>query len=490
MLEEDAEDEGNEQLIPDLQRIVGSAKHLLNLINDILDLSKIEAGRQELFIEPFDVSELLRGIQETVTPLMAKGKNRFDINCDDNIGDMVGDEQRVRQILFNLLSNAAKFTEQGQVDLSVNLTQRQGQQYVRFQVSDTGIGMSQQQLEKIFDPFIQADGTTTRKYGGTGLGLSIVSQFVELMQGDIDASSTPGQGSRFSVCLPLIYQSATYTSDESGDYDGKSLTDLLDSQISGQNGPGLILLVEDTAESMELMKRTLERRGYQVACAVAGDEGLEMARALKPDVMVLDIMLPGISGWTVLKQLKEEPETANIPVVLCSSLDETRRGYVLGASAYLKKPLERKDFIQTIERLSPHRSIADIDVLVVEDDPDARDILTSFLNKHAKSVTTADNGRTGLEALNQCKPGLILLDLMMPEVDGFQFLDHLRSDPSCTDIPVIAITAKSLSRDERELLDTQVHQVLHKAQYSRDELLHSMMEAVNEPTSSGAGEKP
>jgi signal transduction histidine kinase/CheY-like chemotaxis protein/ligand-binding sensor domain-containing protein/protocatechuate 3,4-dioxygenase beta subunit len=473
MLQEEAEDLDQKGFIPDLQKIHGAGKHLLGLINDILDLSKVEAGKMTLFLEEFDVTKLLNEVAATVQPLVTKNGNRIKVNCPADIGLMRADVTKVRQTLFNLLSNASKFTEQGTIRLSVKRevvkrnpdgTAAAGSYVSRFtfHVQDTGIGMTPDQMAKLFQAFSQADASTTRKFGGTGLGLAISRKFCQLMGGDITVASEPGKGSTFTVTLPAQVE-------ESKPAVAAEVTRLTDPPDRLFTSAATVLVIDDDATVRDLMQRSLSKDGYVVEVAADGRTGLEMARRLKPAVITLDVMMPSMDGWAVLTALKADPDTADIPVVMLTIVDDKSMGFALGAADYFTKPI---DWQRLAVVLKKHRKPAvPQSVLIVEDDERTREMLRRTLEKEGWQVREAANGRLGLEQLAQGVPGLILLDLMMPEVDGFGFMQELRKRADCAHVPVIVITAKDLTEDDRRRLSGEVARILGKDATSREQLV-------------------
>ena len=342
MLLEEAEDAGAGELAPDLEKIRGAGAHLLGLINEVLDLSKIEAGKMELYLEPFDVEGAVRDIAGTVRPLAEKRGNRLEWEVDEEVGSMHADLTKVRQILLNLLSNAGKFTERGLVRLTARREGNAIYQEIVFEVRDTGIGMTAEQLERLFEPFTQADASTTRKYGGTGLGLAISRRFAEMMGGSIEVASTPGEGTAFTVRIP-----AWVTETEAWRTTGQFMLPDYSKQRRAlrtdvePGSAGTVLLIDDDPNARELLGRMLEREGFRVVPTSAGDEGLAKARELRPDLVLLDVLLPGADGWAVLGAFKAEPALASTPVIIVSIVDEPARGLAGGAAAHLTKPVDR-----------------------------------------------------------------------------------------------------------------------------------------------------
>jgi signal transduction histidine kinase/CheY-like chemotaxis protein/ligand-binding sensor domain-containing protein len=461
MLQEEAQDMGDDAYIPDLQKIHGAGKHLLGLINDILDLSKIEAGKMTLYLEEFDVAKLVDEVAATVQPLVSKNENRLVVACPADIGMMKADVTKVRQTLFNLLSNASKFTERGEIRLVVSSQSS----VITFRVADTGIGMTPEQMGRLFQAFEQADASTTKKFGGTGLGLAISRKFCQLMGGDITVESEPGKGTIFTVTLPSQVKDQ---SDQTERSDPATTT-----PHSALHTPhSTVLVIDDDANVRDLMERTLAKDGYRVVTAADGPRGLTLARELKPAVITLDVMMPGMDGWAVLTALKADPDTADIPVVMMTIVDDRNMGFALGAADYFTKPI---DWQRLAGALKKHRrSSSSQTVLLVEDDSSTRDMLRRSMEKDGWSVVEAENGRIGLQRLTEGIPALILLDLMMPEMDGFGFMQKLRTLPGCRSVPVIVITAKDLTEEDRRRLNGEVARILQKGATSSDDLLEEI----------------
>jgi ammonium transporter len=471
MLREDAEDIGQEEFVLDLEKINAAGKHLLSIINDILDLSKIEAGRMELYLEVFDLRVMIEDVTHTIQPLVEKNGNTLKVEIDEQLDSMHADLTKVRQILFNLLSNGCKFTEQGQIRLEVQReTDLKAGNFVIFKVSDTGIGMSPAQVENIFQEFTQADSSTTRKYGGTGLGLAISRRFCEMMGGSLGVESEVGKGSSFTVRLPL----SVIDPMDKGQIQESQTVENLAGQVSGETD--VILVIDDDRTVRELMQRFLHKEGFEVVTASTGEVGLRLARELRPVAITLDVMMPGMDGWAVLTALKTDPELAHIPVVMLTMIDDKNLGYTLGASDYLTKPIDRSRLISLLEKYRCVRSSCL--VLVVEDDSSIREMIRRTLEKETWEVAEAENGRLALEHLTNITPDLILLDLMMPEMDGFQFIAQLRHKAAWQSIPVIVITAMDLSEEERGKLNGSVKQILQKGAYSQEALLKEVRDLV------------
>ena len=465
MLKEEAEDGGMEHLVADLQKIHGAGKHLLGLINDILDLSKVEAGKMEVYLETFSLMEVIKDVSATIQPLITKGQNRLEIRLNEGLGEMRSDLTKVRQILFNLLSNASKFTENGAITLSVECSSDAAkQEWITFRVKDSGIGMSAEQMGKLFQAFTQADASTTRKYGGTGLGLTISRRFCELMGGDIQVESELGKGTTFSVRLPRVVVMQL---------EQPAVVSLEETATQGAlGGGGTVLIIDDDPVARELLERYLSKDGFTVRTASNGQEGLALAKTLKPDAITLDVMMPTMDGWAVLTALKADPDLADIPIIMLTMVAEKNLGYSLGASDYMVKPIDRNRLTAMMARYRTHGpACPPCRVLLVEDDAPTREMTRRTLEKSGMAVIEAENGQIALEKLEHEIPCMILLDLMMPVMDGFHFAAELRKKEEWRSIPVIVVTAKELTDDDQLRLNGYVEKVMQKGAYSRESLL-------------------
>jgi signal transduction histidine kinase/DNA-binding response OmpR family regulator len=462
MLQEESQDAGLDALLPDLARIRTAGRHLLDLINSILDISKIEAGKMELFLEAFGVRELVEQAEAVIRPSCEKNGNRFVIEIAPDAGTMYSDQTKVRQALFNLLSNAAKFTENGEVRLSVSrLSGNPGQ--LTFVVSDTGIGITPEQLKKIFEPFTQADASTTRRFGGTGLGLAITQRFCQMMGGSMQAESDPGKGSVFTLNLPAVIGQ-------------KPDSRKSDSEIPRPQGASVVLAIDDDVSVHDLLKRTLVRHGFRVESAMSGQEGLRLARKFRPDAITLDVLMNDMDGWSVLSALKGDPDTSAIPVIMLSVMDSRNYGFLLGATEYLSKPIERERLLEILSRY--RRRTQHGSALVVEDDYDSRHILATTLKAEGWTVDEAENGKLALESLSRSRPSIILLDLMMPEMDGFEFVSRVRDLPEYRDIPIVVLTAKEIGAEERSRLNGRVIRIFQKGTAPIDDILYDLQNLI------------
>lgn len=460
MLLEEAAEANQTALVPDVHKILTAGKHLLELINAVLDLSKIEAGKMELYIETFDVPRLVSDVVTVLRPLVDKNGNKLDVSVDPSVRSMRSDQTKVRQSLYNLLSNACKFTTNGLISISVRtLPDRR----ISFAVSDTGVGMTAEQKARLFKPFTQADSSTSRRYGGTGLGLVISRRFAEMMGGDISIVSEQEKGSTFTLTLPQTVEIER----------GKSGENAIESP--GAPGSGTVLVIDDESAVHEILRRTLAKYGFRIESAFNGEEGLRLARKFRPQVITLDVMMPGMDGWSVLASLKSDIDLAEIPVIMLTIVDNKNFGYALGAAEYLTKPIDRERLSSVLLR---YRGNAANSALVVEDDAASREMLRRLLENDGWIVEEADNGRTALDELSRKPPSIVLLDLMMPEMDGFEFLSEMHLHQDWRSIPVIVITAKDLTEEDRARLNGHVSRVLQKGLYSRDELLEEVSRLV------------
>jgi adenylate cyclase len=463
MVMEDAEDSGDRGAREPLERIARAGKHLLQLINDVLDLSKIEAGKLEVNYEPVALASLVGEVVGEAETLAAKNDNRLGVECPPDIGTVRSDPTRLRQIMLNLLSNACKFTEHGRVSLSVDRSRADGEDWISIRVVDTGIGMTSEQLGKLFQEFSQADSSTTRKYGGTGLGLAISDRLCRMMGGSIDVKSEPGVGTTFSVRLPA---------DQPGVPDAVAIEMGPAPAGHAPERTNRILVIDDDATVRNLMRRYLSREGFEVVTAGGGLEGLEFARDLHPSVITLDVFMPDMDGWSVLQAIKQDAELSHIPVIMMTISDEKQKGFTLGASGYLTKPVDRAQLAQLLDRFKTMAGTPR--VLIVEDDLNAREMMRRLLVGEGWGVSVAANGREALDRLTTESTNLILLDLMMPEMDGFEFLAEFRKNPQFASTPVIVVTAADLSLADRRRLNGGVEHILQKAASGQEDFLQQI----------------
>ena len=443
MLLEDCEDLGNDEMVPDLKRITNSSKHLLSLINNVLDLSKIEAGKMDMYFTPFNIDTMIETIKDVSGPLASKNNNEFIIK--NNVkGEMTTDETKLRQCIVNFLSNAFKFTENGQVALVIGSKNIDKKEYVNFDIKDTGIGMTEDQLGKLFDTYTQAERSTSAKYGGTGLGLSISKHFAEMMGGGVEVSSKVGEGSTFSIFVPRVSLDEEQIEEE--DFENPEI----------QKGDEYILLVDDDKATHDVVKRAIKKEGHTVFSCFDGDEGIEQARRVEPKLILLDVLMPGRDGWSVLKELKKDKKLKNIPVVITSVLNEESLASSLGADDYMKKPIDRTFFLNIVKRYITEE---DQKVLIVDDDENTRDLLNKILNNEGYLSIDAKNGEDALERVKE-KPDLIVLDLDMPKMDGFEFIERTQEDG--IKIPIVVFSGKDITAVEEKMLSKFTEGIVKK----------------------------
>ena len=448
----------------DLSAIYHSGQHLLGLINDILDLSKIEAGKMELNFDEVNLKPIIKGVMSTAAGLVKDKSIGIEQQVPEDLPVIWADGTRLRQVLLNLVSNAAKFTERGKISLMADCDD----EWVTLNVTDTGIGIPQEKLESIFEEFTQVDGSSTRAVGGTGLGLPISRHFVEMHGGEITVESTPGMGSTFKVILPIHAQAESRTPSVDDRPEGHSLN----------RDRSLVIAVDDDVGVINLYQRYLEGDGYQVMGVTNSSEVLDKAIELQPFAITLDVLMPDKDGWQVLRELKECPQTQHIPIIICSIISDEGRGFSLGAADYLVKPIMEEDLLTALSRLDEQEE--EIEILVIDDQVDDILLIRRILEAQPRyRVVEADGGQNGVDLVRQRKPDMIILDLMMPEVDGFAVLEALKGEPDTRDIPVIVVTAQELTDEERQRLMGQVEVLLHKGLFTEHELLEDLGRALS-----------
>jgi signal transduction histidine kinase/DNA-binding response OmpR family regulator/HAMP domain-containing protein len=454
---------GTEKALEPLRRVHRAGTHLLGLINQVLDLSKIEAGKLELNVESVSIPPLVDEVIGTARPLAEQNKNTLSVECPRDLPPIEADALRLRQIVLNLLSNACKFTKAGDVKLRVMTTDREGLRVVEIAVIDSGIGMTAEQMSRLFEEFSQADVSTARQFGGTGLGLAITRRLCRMMGGDVTVASELSKGSTFTVTLPL------------------TAAEVVDRQEAAKTAEDVrsdecVLVIDDDRTARELIAHYLRQAGFAVITATGGSEGLKCAKERHPIAITLDVIMPDIDGWTVLAALRGDPQLADIPVVMATIADEQRRGMALGAVGYLTKPIDRDKLVELIRRYKA--STGPTRVLVVEDDATQRDRVCMWLQPPQWLVREAENGRVALDRLNEAAPDVIILDLMMPEMDGFQLVAALQGHPQWRRIPVVVVTALDLSAEDHARLNSGVQSVLLKDSFKPAELIDGLRRLV------------
>lgn len=460
------------------EKINRNGKHLLNLINDILDLSKIEAGRMDLVMGPTRIEGVAKEVVEMLRPQADERRLSLTLETTGDIPVFETDSEKLKRVLINLIGNALKFTPKGGV--TVRLVPQKAHRLL-IEVRDSGIGIPEDKLETIFQPFRQVDSSTSREYGGTGLGLTITRSIVEMLHGEITVSSKLGEGSTFTVSLPMTLEDAEKPApvvEESPVPAAQPELGPIPPTLQWPEGQAPIkgarvLVVDDDPDSRELLMNNIEGMGAKVIPCEDGEKALRMAVDYKPDLITLDLMMPGIDGWEVLSRLRDNPETRHIPVVIISIVANRRQAMVLGAVDALTKPISSNQLQALLQHYVRRQTVSKI--LVVDDDEDARQLLCSHLENKVGELRTAVNGREALQVLEEFTPDLIFLDLNMPQMDGFTFLRVLRADKHLWRLPVVVVTAKQMTAVERrelerrvvgfiekgDSLETQLQEVLH-----------------------------
>ena len=434
ILEEDAEDAGQDAMLPDLKKIESAGKHLLGLINDILDLSKIEAGRMEVYLEPVSIPALAEEVRTLTAPLAANNGNVVEVKVAPGVGAIQTDQTKLKQSLLNLVSNACKFTKDGRVVLEVRVEPADQGDSIVFEVSDSGIGMTREQQDRLFQAFSQADASTTRRFGGTGLGLAITKRLCNLLGGDVEVASEEGKGSRFIIRLPLRAAESWNT------VEGPSPA------TSGPDQAATILLIDDDPQVHDLLGQMLGREGYRVEHATSGPDALTMVQKVRPSAILLDVMMPQVDGWTVLSALKRDPKLAEIPVIIVSMLDERPLGLSLGAAEFLTKPIDRSRLVETVRK---HAGPAQGVVLVVDSDPSQASQIALAIGETGRTAETAADARAAVAWLaSNPRPALIVLELEAALGDDVSLLDAIRQDESLRGVRRILLADRELSPAE------------------------------------------
>lgn len=477
LLSEEAEEQNVPDFIPDLNRIRSAGKHLLELVNGVLDLSKIDAGKMEIFAEEIDLRAMVEEVVSTMTPLIEKNRNVLTTSIDDSLETMTGDLTKLRQVLFNLISNASKFTEDGEIQLSVSRPSDRSK--ICFSVADSGIGMTDEQISRLFQPFMQADASTTRKYGGTGLGLAIIKRFSELMQGEVSVQSTPGSGTTFEVVLPLTFDTAAPSTDvvprmvtADSNFVREAFTN--DTQAIESDRPK-VLIIDDDPVVIDIVRRILSSEGLETIAAIDGEQGMRLAEQLHPALIILDVDLPKIDGWSILVTLKSDELLSDIPIIMQTGSDNKELGFMLGASDYLVKPIDRSRLVKIMRRHVLHEGAT---ILIVEDDESIQRALSRSLRKEGWKVKLASNGAEALVAVDKERPTAIILDLTMPVMDGLEFLEILRANTAWSEIPVVVSTSRDLTANDRQRLRGTVQRVVAKGSITRDGLVDEVRKIV------------
>jgi PAS domain S-box-containing protein len=463
-----------EKQTDNLEKVLTSAEHLLSLINTVLDIAKIEAGRMDVLAASFRVAALIDLCANTAQPLLKPGVN-LEKELDERLTYVYSDQDKIRQIVLNLLSNAAKFTHDGKIVLAA----RQDGDNLRISVSDTGIGISAEALPRIFKEFQQADTSTTRQYGGTGLGLSISRNLAHLLGGDLTVESKLGKGSIFTLIIPIQYGSRLVAAQTDQETTSFQVTDTLPGSFPVKKR---VLVIDDDPDAVYLLQENLNRQEYEILGARNGQDGLALARKLRPQAILLDIVMPGADGWHVLHDLKADPITTNIPVVFLTIVDKKALGLALGAAAYLLKPLDPAEVRDTLHRVTGETAHRPRNVLVVDDDPQIPDLLRQFLPESDFHLEWAADGIAGLAAVEARPPDILLLDILMPRLDGFGVIERLRANPLTCDLPIVVISAMDLTPEEAARLKEMVDGIMKKQGFEGSKLVDEISHVLNKST--------
>jgi PAS domain S-box-containing protein len=441
----------------DLTAIFNSGQHLLGLINDILDLSRIEAGKMELTFDEVNISDLISSVMSTAVGLVKDKPIQLRSALAEDLPLVRADAMRIRQVLINFLSNAAKFTEEGEILVTAHVEKTEkGQDAVRVSVVDTGPGISEEDQAKLFQPFSQVDASLTRRVGGSGLGLSICHHLIQMHNGQIGIQSAPGKGSTFYFSIPVVKKT----------------------KIGGQEDERVILAIDDDPQIISLYERYLQPKGFHVIGLSDPAKARERVEQLKPFAITLDIMMPGYDGWQVLTDLKSSQETREVPVIVCSIVEDEEKGFSLGAADYLVKPVLEEDLLASLDRLNGDGSIRE--VLIIDDDPNDLRLLGKMLTEQGKyRAMLAEGGPAGWNAIRSKLPHAVVLDLFMPEMDGFTILEQLRQDEKLRNLPVIVITGADLSGEQRKQLDDLGQRLLQKSSLREKELISTIENALH-----------
>ena len=483
MLEDVSVERGYADIARDLGRITSSGRHLLSLINDVLDLSKIEAGKTNLYLETFSLTPLIHEAALSTMPLVEENQNHLTLQLDPDLGHIHADVVKMRQILLNLISNAAKFTHHGEITIRAQRQKATPTDLIIIQVADTGIGMTAEETQRIFQAFTQADDSTTRRYGGTGLGLTISSKFAELMGGSVSVESTPDVGSTFMVHIPARVTSLSE----------RHMGVLARQEELGEDTTiirpaptrGVLLIIDDGPQDRDQMVRWLHTEGYRVYSAATGERGLRLTQKLQPLAIIMDVHLTQADGWQTIGEIRQSADLRHIPIVVASVLDEAeqRQAREMGL-VYLPKPLEQGGLTAAIEHVltavpaAPAPALPQ--VLIVEDSSPLRHLLHMSLEKMGYDIHEAIDGLMALEKLEEdnLTPVLVVVDLMLPGMDGFELIDRMRKMPQTALIPIVVMTAKTLTEDEHQWLESHVEHVLYKGFYTNPELVHHLHELI------------
>ena len=449
----------------DLTSIHNSGQHLLGLINNILDLSKIEAGKMELNFEEVEVEPIIKSVMATAIALVKDKPVTLHQDLEENLPVLWADPTRIRQITLNLISNACKFTDEGAVTLYATADSQE----IRISVKDTGVGIPEDKLESVFEEFTQVDASTTRKAGGTGLGLPISRHFVDMHNGKIWVESTAGEGATFSFTIPLKRADLKTTT---------PFEKLVSSENKERTEKKVIVAIDDDADVVQLYERYLEPQGYEVVGISSSHDIVDQVKQLAPAAILLDVLMPDRDGWSVIRDLNDDPDTENIPVIICSIVSDKKQGFSLGAAGYMTKPITENDLLRALGHLKNRDKMKK--VLVIDDEADDILLIRRMLESQPNySVIATRSGKEGLQLAKKDPPDLVILDLSMPEIDGFGVVEALKNDEATRTVPIVIVSAKDLTHQEDEFLTGQVEALLRKGIFTENELLEDVQQALS-----------
>jgi len=467
MFEDEPDDVDLEEVLHCLRQTRQAVYHNIDLVNQVLDFSSIETGKKTLQLCPYALRDILDDAKSSLFEYAKRNNNQVRLEIDATVGEIETDRTRLLQCLINVMGNACKFTENGVITLTVEAFDREAVPWVRFAVRDTGVGIPPEKLDSIFEPFSQADSSMSRKFAGTGLGLAVVKELVSRFGGRVWAESTLGEGSTFFIEVPQ--HPSTATRDASATEPGGPGAAAGVTATADDARRPMILLIDDDPAFHDRLRPILSGQGYRTRHAYSGEEGLALARQQAPLAILLDIIMPGKGGWQVLQEIKSDPDLSRIPVIVVTLAGDTDLAVTLGAADVFLKPVDTEVLTASLERW--RLGGAPAQALIIDDDGFSRDLMRRSLEKHGWTVAEAADGEEGLAYLNSFTPSVILLDLMMPRMNGFQVVGRLRDRPDWALIPVIVISAKDLSDDERAFLQLNVRTVLEKGRFEARTLL-------------------
>ncbi|ATU07928.1 PAS domain S-box protein [Methanohalophilus portucalensis] len=463
----------NEKQTKYVGNVLKSGKHLLDLINSILDISKVEAGKMDLQYEIFYFNDVFREVKTIISPLASKKSINLQIEPAENIPKIKADKGKIKQVLYNLLSNAIKFTPEGG---NVRIIPTKSEKMVHVAVEDTGIGIAENDRDKLFKPFVQLDSSANREYEGTGLGLALITKFIELHGGSLEVKSEEGKGSTFTFSIPVDPAETNELIPE--DKVEKKIPEMkVDDEtfVAAPHNPKgddpVVVVAEDDPKSRELLLAMLSSKGYHAIGVERGDQVIKKVRELKPLAVTLDIMMPGQDGWTVLDRLKKDSHTRDIPVIMISVLDKAKIDSMWTVEDYFVKPVDKTDLIETLERVRKNMKPEETTILVVDDEEQDRELIHSMLDSEGFWILDAAGGEEAIKILQKQQPDIVLLDLMMPEFSGYDVIEYIQNLDSTSNISIIICTAQELTEENRKMLDDNVACIMHKGMFRRQELV-------------------